>query len=218
MKKKADTTTDMNHEQALVDYVVTPNAGNKEDPWDALRALNEPTPQSKPSDNPWEAVKMLSDTSGRGSDSIPRGVPTDEAPPVNQPEFSQVPPQEAGKEIDRPTPEDKALESITPDVNVKSFQELFASMGKWQEEADGRMSPKLADLGREIERQIANKIDNQSVIGMIVSQDGSKFNTTVADVNDALKLVEQHQKSEKGAKYTMDDRLVSFAQIMYGKR
>lgn len=209
MKKQADTTTDMNHEQAGIDFVVTPNSADDEDMWGDIATI-EPKPQSKPSEDMWGDIAPI-DTSGRGTDPVPRGVPTDEA--VQEPGFSQIAPGEAAKL--EPTPEEKSLESITsPDESVRSFQQLFTSMGTWQGEADGKMNPKLADLGRAIERQIANKIGNQSVIGMIVSPDGSRFTTTVEDVRDALKLIE----GRKAAKSTMDDRLVSFANIMLGKK
>lgn len=200
MKKTADTTTDTNKEQALVDFVVTPNAGDDEAPGDPT---SQPTPQSRPSNEPWMTLPGTPSTVGRGSAPVPRNVPSDEATPPSQPGFSEAYPS-AKKEIDM--------------NNIKGFQQLFASMGMWDSnKLDGKMDPRLADLGREIERNIANKIGNQSIIGMIVSMDGNSFNTTPEDVSDALRMIERYQKSQKGSKYSMDDRLVSFARLIQSK-
>jgi len=195
MKKLADLTTDTNKEQALVDFVVTPNSGDMH-PGDPTK---EPTPQSRPDNGPWMTLPGTPNTSFRGSDPVPRGVSTEEAPAINQTTISETYPSE-------------------PNMNIiKDFQQLFASMGMWDSnKLDGKMDPKLIDLIREIERKLATKIGNKSIIGMIISENGN-FNTSAEDVKEALKLMEKSEMSQKGSKYNMDDRLVSFARLLYTK-
>ncbi len=210
MKKQADTTTDMNREQALVDFVVGPNSYDDEDitASDAERAADEPTPQSKPTPQ----ALLGTTVPGRGTTApVPPGHK--QVAPESTPGFSQVAPGQSGKEIDMPTPADKAEEATTN--KVKKYQELFTSMGLWDKEINGEITHNLINIGRDIERQISNKIGNKSIIGMIVAEDGSTFNAEADDVSNAIQLIEYHQKAEKGIKYSMDDRVISLSRIIH---
>ena len=117
-------------------------------------------------------------------------------------DLNSAPPKEEIKPTDSSTPPNQ------PSDLIRSFQLFLASdhpiIGKlYSGNTDGIYYPELEAAAKKAESLIAASIKNNKVYGSIWNANSKTFNTTIADVNNALGLILKHN-AENQAKKTSD--------------
>jgi len=129
--------------------------------------------------------------------------PKEEKPQTSQPE------EEETEELDEieEKPEEKGVNLVA------AFQDFFSKANPiigamYSGPKDGKINPQLIAAAQGTETKIASLIGNGGVQGLIWN--GKSFNTSPADVAQALALIEQH----KSKKASSEDRMAIFSSLI----
>jgi len=130
-------------------------------------------------------------------------------------DLNSAPPKEETKPTDSSTPNQSS------DV-IKSFQLFLASdhpiIGKlYSGNTDGIYYPELEAAAKKAESLIAASIKNNKVYGSIWNDNSKSFNTTIADVNNALGLILKHNaelQAKKTSNFAHKTRIIALSKLI----
>jgi hypothetical protein len=123
----------------------------------------------------------------------------------------------------------KDLQTTTPEEikppsadTIKSFQSFFSQdhpvIGKlYTGPIDGTPNPELESAAKKAEDMIANSIKNNKVFGSIWNPNSKTFNTSTADVTNALTLIVKHNAeltAQKTANLKHKSRILAFSKLL----